>query len=313
MKLTNYYFRIFNYNMIISNINLISYTGFKTNNYKKNNNISADTFVRTTSFGNTSKNQSFEEFKKWAEETNFIDNVEEIVDSTGEYLGSGFEGTTYGIPGTDKWVVKEDKRSAISFYKTEKPQIVEIKDKAPSLNIGQMIAYIKKPISKNATRTLYILKRQKGHSFGVPYDISTTVSKENIDMHISSLKKMSSLPLEAYSDMIDDVITANNAGFKFDYYNPNNILIDEDNKKIGFVDVTEEDIYPLKNQLPDILYCMLDGEFAINFNRSANSIGRKFEAQRYSNEIFSKFIMALEKKGIKLDKSLNLQILLSTL
>ena len=127
--------------------------------------VQNDAFIRTTSFKGSDNDDSFQAFKKWAEETDFLINAESIIEKKGKVLGCGFEGMTIGIPGNDKWVIKVIKRSNFSQQRTDKSEIFEIEDKLPDLNIGQMIAYVKMPVFEDSSRLFYILRRQKGNSY----------------------------------------------------------------------------------------------------------------------------------------------------
>ncbi len=296
--------------MKINNISLYSH-----NLYGKytNNNIYGNSYKKIKSFGKSNNDNSFKAFKTWAEETDFYSKALNIIDFTGEILGSGFEGTTYEIPDNDNWVIKEEKRSASIPVKTDSPQITEIPDLTPNLNLGQMIAHVIVPSTPYSSRRFFILKKQKGETYGVSYDKRNQVSESNINTHLKSLKLLSSFPIDSFKEVVEEVVQANKAGLKFDFYNPNNIMIDEENKKINFVDVDKGSIHPLKNQLADILFSLLDGEFAKNFNKYCNSNTKKNEARKYSYEIICKFETAVRACGADFQKTAGYEMLLNSL
>jgi hypothetical protein len=269
-----------------------------------NNSLKNDIFVRTTSFGKkeSKDDKSFEEFEKWAEETNFIDNALKMINETAPILGSGFEGTTYAIPGCDKWVMKEYKRASLLPEGLKRPRITKITDVSPKLNIGQFIASVKIPVGPSYSQQFYILKRQNGKSFGVPYSDRDTVSDFNVQKHKESLKELASFPIETYKKLLDDIEYVNNQGCELDCVNPYNFMVDSDKQTINFVDANdrrrEKGI-----QYGDVLFALLDGDFAHSFNASNRPQSEKDEASKYSREICSKFLSSRIRKQAKFTPS----------
>ncbi len=285
MNITSISLPKFNYN---NNFSKISYN---------TNAIKNDTFIKTTSFGNAKKKDdtSFEAFEKWAQETNFVDSALQMINETAPILGSGFEGTTYAIPGCDKWVMKEYKRSNIVSEGLKKPRIIKVADSSPKLNIGQFIASVKIPIGSNLTHHFYILKKQEGKSFGVQYSERNTVSTPNINKHRESLKTLASFPQESYSKLLDNIEYVNKQGIGLDCDNPYNFMLDLDKQMINFVDASDKrekgDI-----QYGDVLFALLDGDFAQAYEESDRPESEKAEIRNYSSTICSKFLVAMVKK-----------------
>ena len=124
--------------------------------------LANDAFVRTCSFGNSSQedDKSFDKFKQWSDEVGFLDFAREIISTTGRIIGSGFESKTYSIPHNEQWVIKQSKRAGVINDFTPAPQIIEIKDISPDLNIGQYVATVKIPLNDRFTQQFYILKKQ---------------------------------------------------------------------------------------------------------------------------------------------------------
>ncbi len=308
---------------IIKNANIFVFGVYKIMNiYFANSHTIAYTPIRNMpckmtahnpSFGKSGSGNSFEDFKIWANDTDFYSNALNIIDYTGTVLGSGFEGITYSIPDNDKWVIKVDKRASFLPVKTDKPTAYEIKDNAPSLNLGQMIGYVIIPSSSRTSRKFYIMKKQKGDTFGIPFQYRNNFSDLNTKLHIKSLKNISEFPPKSYEQLVKDVVLANKCGYKFDLVNPNNIMIDNENKKINFVDVEYNEMYKNKNQLFDVLFLLLDGEFAVNFNNSNMSDQKIREAARYSDIIISKFKNAVRQCGFEFKETENLKKILTSL
>ena len=177
----------------------------KTNNKHKNTYNNNDCFVRTISFGNSTDAKTFSEFKKWATETNFLKKASNIMASSENILGNGHEGTVYEIPNCDDWVIKKFKRSNLIQYHVDKPEIIEIDDISPKLNIGQKIASVRIPISDRYSEHFYILKKQNGHPLGVHQLLMNNVSAGSKKMHLDSLEEIAKLPITSYKKLIDDI------------------------------------------------------------------------------------------------------------
>ena len=271
-----------------------------------NKNISNDTFIRTTSFGSKNDDKSFEEFIKWAEETNFTENAMEIINNTGKILGDGFEGTTYSIPNNEKWVIKQYKRSNLSHQFLKKPEIKKVKDISPDLNIGQIIASVKIPMNNRISHHFFVLKKQTGVSYGVPHSSKDIVCDSTAKKHISSLKKMAQLPISTYDQLIDDITYINKRGYKIDADNPYNFMVDWNNKRINFVDIADKLEDKNVKQYGDVLFALLDSDFGFNFSSTNRPKSEKDEAKLYSTQICGKFLSSMIRKHVKFDFSSNL-------
>ena len=263
--------------------------------------LANDTFVRTCSFGNAPKedNKSYEQFKKWSDEVGFLDCAQEIISKTGRIIGSGFESKTYAIPHNEQWVIKQSKRAGLVNVFTPESQILEIKDIAPDLNIGQYIATVKIPLNDRFTQQFYILKKQTGEALGVPYSARNDVNDTTAKVHIDMLKKLSELPQESFDKLISDIDYVTKKGYKFDVANPCNFLLDEARKSINFVGIENKIGMENNTQYGDVLFALLDGEFGIEFNKSNRSQSEKEEATTLSQRICSKFMISMIRKNVQ--------------
>lgn len=291
--------------MIINKISNINSTYFsrQNTNFVFNKPLQNDVFVKTQSFGAKQKEEtddkSFEEFEKWAQETNFLDDIKEIVDKTGKILGSGFEGVTYEIPGNDRWVIKKYKRGDFVQIHNDKPVITELNDISPKLNIGQEIARVEIPVGERFSCLYYILKRQEGRSFGVPYAYSDSIDNSNIKMHLKSLSKLAKFPQSAFDKCIKDISYVSSQGYKLDCCNPYNFMLDDKTQSINFVDVNER-IEQGQNQYGEVLYSLLDGQFGTMFSlEKGNNKNEEDLSSQYSDEITLKFIRAMRNNNAK--------------
>lgn len=261
---------------------------------------SGDVFVKSTSFKGTNEPakdmQSYEEFNKWAKETDFVSKVQDVADRTGRILGSGFEGTTFEIPETDKWVLKQYKRANFIQVSREKPDISEIRDISPELNIGQTIAKIEIPTqNKRFCYVYYILKRQSGNSIGVPYAYADEIDRDNINRHLSSLQKLAALPQSSFDKCVRDVDYVTKQGYEIDCSNPYNFMLDEGKQEIHFVDINDK-LRDKTTQHGEVLYALLDGPFGTLY-RESDSVDKEEQekAAKLSDTIIQKYITAMKK------------------
>ena len=289
--------------MIIKNIPKVTIQAknFSRNKIQYNSNLDNNIFVKTCSFTGKIKSKdekSFAELKKWAKKTSFIDKVEDIVYTTGRIIGSGFEGKTYSIPGTNNWVLKKYNQGDIIAKKKDRRKLVQIRDFSPKLNVGQTIAKVEVPAGGNYSYVYYVLKYQTGNSIGVPLSIADTISDSNIQRHIESLRTLASLPQKTFDKCIKDIHYITKQGYELDCCNPYNFMYDKEAQQINFVDIN----YIKRNdytQFGEVLYALLDGEFAINFSNSDSDVSAKNEASKLSSEITRKFFTAMKKINAK--------------
>lgn len=298
--------------MKIAQINYIQ-NAFNINKSQKKNssNIINDCFVKTTSFSGKKDECSFDEFKKWAEETDFCKNASKIISSSGNIIGSGFEGTVYSIPDTDKWVIKTYKRSNLVSYQVDKPEIIEVRDVAPNLNIGQMVASVRVPLNARITEQFYVLKKQKGNPLGVHHVLMNNVSAGSTKMHLNSLDALAKLPPSSYDKLIKDIAYVTDCGYQFDGETPNNYLLDEDSKTINFVDIGDP-ITDKKSQYAEVLYALLGANFNETFLNSHRTPEEKQLADKLSTTICAKFISAMSQNDVKFSNTLHFKNLINS-
>lgn len=287
-------------------INSISGIYSTSKNTNQNNNsykylTPQDTFIRSCSFSgknNDVDKKSYSEFEKWASETGFLDNVREIDEKTGEILGYGFEGITFGIPSTDNWVLKKYNRGNFIAIPNEAPKLVRVEDFSPELNVGQTIARVEIPGGSRYSYIYYVLKRQTGESIGVPLSYSDDMSDINVKTHINTLKTLANAPQETFNKCIKDIAYVTQQGYEFDCGNPYNFMFDKEKNHINFVDINDK-IRDENTQFGEVLYSLLDGNFAINFSKSDCDQTIKDEANKLSNEIIRKFFAAMIQSNSK--------------
>lgn len=300
--------------MKISFINPIYTSSLKNNVSSKMHmrSLSSDVFVRNTSFsGNRNDYNSYDKFSKWANDTDFLDKVDDIVSYKAKILGSGFEGITYEIPNTDKWIIKRFKRGDFIPNALESSKYTQITDISPKLNIGQSIARVETPAGPKYSNVYYVLKKQSGNSIGVAYSDSCNVCDLYTNSHIKSLKLLADSPQSTFDKCIENIDYVNSLGYEFDCSNPHNFMYDVKSKQINFVDIND-----LKqnenNQFGEVLYALLDGNYGIEFSKSDSDIKKKNEVEMLSSEIIKKFFNAMKKHNFKFENGIFFNILLNS-
>lgn len=298
-------------NFSLLNTNVINNSpklNFKSNEVKTNicAPLSMDVFIRTNktpSFGSNSilkpKDNSFESFEKWASETNFLDKIEDIVDKTGIILGSGYEGTVYEIDDCDEWVIKKYEKTYICNNSIDKPTIIKLKDSTPDINVGQAIAKVCIPSPRGITSLeYYILKKQMGESCAIDQEIAMNESNIKTEKHIDYLKKVAQMPQSTFEELIKITAYLSEKKIKLDCYNPSNLMIDSENKKINIVDT--ENLYQKENvQHGDVLYSLLDFPYTRTLYASDNQ-EKIDEAEKISFQIIDKFFAAMKNTKEKI-------------
>ena len=285
--------------LALNSINNISNNLNKNVTYTNNKQLSQDIFIRNCSFkgDGSADNKSFDSFKNWANEVNFVSFADEVINKTGRILGSGLESKTYAIPCNDDWVIRQYNRSKMINEGVSAPKIVEIKDIAPNLNVGQFVASIQLPVSETVSQQFYVLKRQTGESIGVPYSLRNDVDDNTSNKHLTTLRQLSRLPQESFDKLIKDIIYVTDQGYKFDCSDPGNFLFDEDTQKINFINVENKLGFEETTQFGDVLFALLGGEFAVEFNKSDRPRNERDEARILSQKICSMFMISMIRKN----------------
>ena len=285
--------------IILNNI-LTNYTFKRNNNYKVYKSLDTDSFVKSIAF-NGENQSSFSNFKKWAKETNFINNIESYTSSNARVLGRGSEGIVYEISDNQDYVIKQYRRSYLVPIANTEAKIYKVNDILPELNVGQHIARIEVPNGSQYSTIYHILKRQQGKPHSVEFAYLNIVNSSTIKIYLDSLKRLSELPQESFNNCVRDVQYITKNGYKIECDNPHNILIDYDNSKINFVDIYDKK-KDYSNQQGEVLYSLLGAEYPkAFFTAQKTSIVEKEEARIYSNIIISKYLKAMKSQGIKFD------------
>lgn len=196
-------------------------------------------------------------FVNWLEKIAISpEKLVEKVKFANKYIGEGSANIAYEIPENLEYVMRFPRESA----KSGMLKIVE--DIFPELNIGQTVAEI---------GNIKVSKKQTGIPAGVPYKDRLGGSMQNVLTYRKHIFRTAEMPQAAYDDLADTFKRLNEHGYSFDMANPNNILVDEKNKKFNLVDdlneiVDDED----QNSYASLALPLIDTFFAPNLSFSAD-------------------------------------------
>ena len=256
------------------------------------------------------------EFIKWAEENDFLNKGLKESFSEENLLGQGFSNSVYKIEGNDDYVLRVPR----SYFDPDKTdfgdyKIKDTKDKSLKSNFGQQAALIQSDDVHKPS--IEVLLKQQGITNGNPPPSAIfeesgklregEISYESIERkehYAKCLKILASMPQSAYDDLIDKFIELDEAGYKFDYYNPNNFLLDEDKGSIEIIDLDKYKA-PYKNDLGNALWALRNIEYLdtylSSYDESSHLISDndKNEAVGNTIEVISKYTKALQNKGKK--------------
>ena len=281
------------------------------NQKTQTNPIQNDSFTKA-------KTTETNEFIKWAKDSGFMPYglMESLRDEN--KIGNGFTNTVYNIPSNNGYVLRLSSSSALNggeidygSYKLE-----DSEDKNLQGNFGQTVAKLASSDPKNPT--MEILKRQKGITNANP---PTTVvyikdaglktgelpyeARERKDHYAKCMEILANMPQEAYDRLIGDFLSLDRAGYRFDYYNPNNFLLDEQNGRINIIDI-EKCPSGFRNDLGNALWALSDitylGTYTSDYDNTRTSEEERTEVLRNSVEIIDKFTKALINNNKKYSK-----------
>lgn len=234
-------------------------------------------------------------------------------------IGSGFSNTVYKIDGTDDYVIRISRTAGKDAIISGEYETEDVEDKALTGNYGQVVALLTPKDRINAP-TIEILKKQSGITNGNPP--SSAIYFENGDLrpgeatyealerkehYAKTLQILADMPQSAYEDLIDKFEELDRAGYRFDYYNPNNFLLDEENQSINIIDL-EKPGSTYKNDLGNALWALSNigylNTYMSSHDESSGFISDDDKNRAFKNTmtVIDKFTKALIAKGKKYSK-----------
>lgn len=176
-------------------------------------------------------------------------------------LGEGKKKKVYSIDGVNNYVIaflkekKSDKNAKFKPYK----------DPFPGFNFSQ-------PIGGNDANFL-IMKRIFGTTHGLKewtakflgfIDDNKKINQKDAEVFLSQIENIEKFPIEAYEDLAKQIKYLNDKKIKIDMFNPNNLAVDNKNKKFTYFDLFDESpemfapITPQTNCIQDMINLLTD-------------------------------------------------------
>lgn len=297
----------------------INFTGIRNLPQARNMNnskfvgLQKDTFQRNISFKGTLN------FETWMLQHDLtFKDIQNIILDKENLIGSGNSNTAIAIPNCDDYCLRLsnwDLRS-IGGADFSKAKIQNTKDSNLEANIGQEVAKITIERDIPIPYEIQVLRKQEGESIGVqppetlicgeynsrtkdgvaPYEDFSRKEKYARTMH-----KLSQLPTESFEQLIKDYKEAQNAGYSFDYLNSNNLLVDENNKKINLIDMSKG----APTDISGLFYALVNAQYYRTFaSNDYNVVDEKQRAQTTADvvQIIRKFIQAMKNQGETFDR-----------
>lgn len=273
-----------------------------------------DIFERTTKPASGSDNKAIQ----WLENEDYVNKrlIKDISNPQNK-IGSGFSHSGFVIPGNNEYVLRVS-NSEISKNQFAKYEIKDTEDKNLKINIGQSVAEITLK-DKNGTKIsdIEVLRRQNGYPLGVkPY---STIYNEDFSIrqgelpyeaperkadYEKSIEAVAKMPVEAFETLLDNINEASDKGYRFDFLNSNNILIDEKNNSLNLIDMEKRGQYS-KIDNASILYALTNIEYyntyKSEFDNNPKSDDETKKAFENTMEIITKYTTAMKNKGLKFD------------
>lgn len=299
-------------------INSVSFLGNITYNINRQTSfgnktkpMENDCFVRSSKSQAPSQN----DFIQWAEKTNFFpQKLSEVMQDEENILGKGFSNTVYKIPGNEEYVLRVSNSSDTNFFSDLSDYSLEdAEDKNLKGNYGQCVAKIKS--SDFRKPEIFILKKQKGITNGNPpssviYFENGTLrpgelpyeARERKEHYAKCLQILADMPQESYDELVHNLSELGEAGYRFDYYNPNNFLLDEEGGKINIIDL-EKTQKGSKNDLGNALWALSNISYLTTFmSKHDNSPMPEEESNKaFENTmtVIDKYTKAMKNNGEK--------------
>ncbi len=128
------------------------------------------------------------------------------------------------------------------------------------------------------------------------------VTREESHQFAQQLEKIADFPQSSFDDYARQLKTISSCRCKMDSINPNNLLIDYDNKKINIIDFSDERSL-FGNSRLDLINSLLDFTFYRGYRKHADRDDLKI-INSASKKIIDKCTIAAEKYHIPLDSYL---------
>lgn len=276
------------------------------------NKVQKDTFERNITFkGKIS-------FANWLESKGLEASDIKYFICDENIIGRGNHNTAFKIPECEEYCLRmlTSDIEQIKNADFSKIKIKDTQDKNLDVNIGQEVAlaYIEREIFP-IPYEIEILRKQTGESIGVqpPETIVTgdftMVLRDGMlpyedysrkEKYARTIHKVAQLPIKSYEKLIQDFNKAQEKGYKFDYLNSNNLLVDEIYQTVNLIDMEKG----APTDLSGLLYSLTNSQYYRTFcDKDYNPVSEDMRNQATQDTvlIIRKFLQALKNQNIKLD------------
>ena len=250
------------------------------------------------------------EFANWMRENEFcLHDIQRMICDE-NLIGAGNYSTVFSIPECDEYVLKVSNYDVDSIKTADLSQArLKINDEELGINIGQKVAAIEIPTIFPMPMEIQVLKKQAGESVGVQPPETIKENEKSYEdysrkeKYERTIHKLAQLPVESYEQLLSDFVEADRLGYVFDYLNSNNLLVDEENKKINLIDMEK---YGLAGNLSGLLYSLTNAQYYRTYCDKYYmpvSEAQREQATNDTIEIIKKFTLAMKKQGLKFDRN----------
>lgn len=239
--------------------------------------------------------QSFEEFQKFAHESDFLAHFSDAFHPD-NFVDNGRVNNVYRIPNNDVFLLRVPLGIPVGQLLKQPLTLSKVQDSFPINNLGQAVVKIGKNVSGIIKQSGIVLGLQNWHSLRM----GGSLSQDDLTEFINKLKITSGLGQKSYDCFADELKLIREKGFDFDY-NPRNILLDEQKQQINIIDVGKHNflsrlfMFPPSSNL--ILHSLLGGSFCLKAYSLADS-AQKAEVRNLAKIIKEKSKVIFEKSDL---------------
>lgn len=217
------------------------------------------------------------------------------------YIGSGFNANAYNIPGVDDYIIRIERKTFTPQSFIQNP-ITEETQNALAPNFGQFVAsnnfgfFINKKVFGESHSLSNWAEKIKAVEYG--QELTHTDAKT----FLNKIHNIAEFPLQSYTELAQKIRKLNKfTESEIDIINPNNLIIDNENKKFGIIDLwykhKENGNFPPYNGIDSMINLMLDPFLHKRaYGKLSNTDGDKLKLA--SETIIKKVFKASETAGL---------------
>lgn len=225
------------------------------------------------------------------------------INNKENFIGSGFTADVYAIPGIENYLIRIERKNFNTKSFLENPIIPELQNElAP--NFGQYIA--------SNSYGFFITKKVQGESHSLPnwpevienLETKTQGLKyKEAELILNKITKLSEFPQQSFDELAKNIQKLNKyTDCEIDIMNPNNLIVDEQNKTINIIDLwykhSENGSTAPFNGIDSMVNLMLD---PLTFKTVYDKLSHKQQDKliKVSEQIIEKIFIAADKFGLE--------------